>query len=108
MNSLPLFCGLRMRRRRSEMGRALIDLTGQRFGRLTVIRRDGTYSPGEHSHYTSPIWLCRCDCGTICRKRGDVLRRGRTISCGCYRDEVSAVRLRKIRQAKYMQQHPRK
>ena len=35
----------------------LIDLTGQRFGKLTVVRRDGS---DKHGHST---WLCKCDCG---------------------------------------------
>ena len=33
-----------------------IDLTGQRFGRLTVIRYD-------HSEHDGAHWLCKCDCG---------------------------------------------
>lgn len=34
-----------------------IDLVGQRFGRLTVIKRHGTKKNGNAS------WLCQCDCG---------------------------------------------
>ena len=34
----------------------LIDMTGQKFGRLTVIGRSG--AQGRHT-----AWLCRCDCG---------------------------------------------
>ena len=55
-----------------------IDLTGQRFGRLTVI--------GEASHdmKTHVIkWYCRCDCGKITKVRIGNLRSGHTQSCGC-------------------------
>lgn len=52
---------------------ALIDMTGQRFGRWTVL---------EHAGGTR--WLCRCDCGTEKPVSGDTLRSGRSKSCGCY------------------------
>jgi hypothetical protein len=55
----------------------LIDLTGQRFTRLLVLRRDG--SLGMH-----PAWLCRCDCGQEKRVPSDQLRSGHTKSCGCW------------------------
>lgn len=56
-----------------------IDLTGQRFGRLTVIkylRTDKNYAP---------IWLCKCDCGNTCEARSNKLRQGLKVSCGCYK-----------------------
>lgn len=56
----------------------LIDLTGQRFGRLTVIER------AENTNQGQATWLCRCDCGNVIKTRGSSLRRGATISCGCY------------------------
>lgn len=39
------------------------DLTGQRFGRLTVLCRDGTMKFGSEM----PAWRCRCDCGAELR-----------------------------------------
>lgn len=57
----------------------LIDLTGQRFGRLTVIRRDGTNKNG------SATWLCKCDCGNVKVASGRDLTNGDTKSCGCSR-----------------------
>lgn len=52
-----------------------LDLTGQRFGKLTVIER------GENKgKYTT--WICKCDCGNIKRIRTDALRSGVTVSCG--------------------------
>ena len=38
----------------------LIDLTGQRFGRLVVLERTGTYK-GSDGSGSSPIWKCQCD-----------------------------------------------
>lgn len=54
------------------------DLTGQRFGRLEVLRWDGITGRNHGKWY-----VCRCDCGqekTIC---GHYLRNGATRSCGC-------------------------
>lgn len=53
------------------------DLTGQRFGRLTVIRREGA-TPQRLA-----TWLCRCDCGNECVVCRTCLIAGRTRSCGC-------------------------
>lgn len=63
------------------MGR-LIDLTGQRFGRLVVIEQ----APRD-SRYHGAMWRCRCDCGceTIVEARN--LKTGNTSSCGCYHRE---------------------
>ena len=66
---------------------ALIDLTGQRFGALTVLHRDGSEPHGNLRRW--PVWRCECDCGYRVRVRGDSLRRGRTRSCGCRRGEPS-------------------
>lgn len=55
------------------------DITGQRFGRLTALYRDG-YSNGWQ-----PMWVCRCDCGKEVRVDKGNLMRGRTRSCGCLR-----------------------
>jgi hypothetical protein len=60
----------------------LIDITGQRFGRLTVVRRvDRVGSRGWWR------WLCRCDCGGDFITTGATLRQGYTRSCGCIRRE---------------------
>ena len=62
----------------------LIDLTGQRFGRWTVIERAGS---DRYRTAVVTLWLCRCDCGTEAIVRGQNLRSGRSLSCGCLRDE---------------------
>ena len=56
---------------------AVKDLAGQRFGRLTVIMRQGA-TPQRLS-----TWLCRCDCGNECVTCRTCLIAGRTRSCGC-------------------------
>lgn len=56
---------------------ALIDLTGQRFGRLTVIERAETTRHGDIR------WLCKCDCGNNTTVFGSNLRKNHTSSCGC-------------------------
>lgn len=61
-----------------------IDLTGKRFGRLTVIRR----IPNEGKKFI--LWECICDCGNVTKVRGSNLRNGHTTSCGCYRMETTA------------------
>lgn len=58
------------------------DLTGQRFGRLTVIRRV------QNNKYNEAMWLCRCDCGNEKTISGKCLRRkNNTSSCGCLQRE---------------------
>ena len=52
------------------------DLTGKRFGRLTVLKRVGTIA-------RRPIWRCRCDCGRKTDVRSSDLKSGNTKSCGC-------------------------
>lgn len=61
---------------------SLIDLTGQIFGRLTVINYQGVNDKGIH------MWLCRCECGNEKVVRGDALRYGQTRSCGCLAHEA--------------------
>lgn len=55
-----------------------IDLTGQKFGRLTVI---GMAATKQKSGETN--WTCRCDCGSPRTVASYKLRSGRTQSCGC-------------------------
>ena len=59
------------------------DLTGQKFGRLTVLRLVPNPSVGPRA----TIWECKCDCGNIRYLEGYDLRSGNTTSCGCYQKE---------------------
>lgn len=61
---------------------ALIDLTGQTFDRLTVLKREGTTA------YRQPLWRVRCTCGQERVVLGSNLRSGNTRSCGCLRTEI--------------------
>lgn len=64
----------------------LIDLTGQKFGRLTVL--------GQCQSHVLPCggvltkWLCVCDCGNSAEVIGSSLKRGHTRSCGCLKRET--------------------
>ena len=59
----------------------LIDLTGRKFGRLTVL--------SKHGHAGSAVtWDCLCDCGNQIVVRGNSLRRGQTQACGCLRKDL--------------------
>lgn len=62
------------------MPRKATDLTGRRFGMLTVIQRA---SPKPYTKES--VWLCQCDCGNIKEITKGALVRGDTISCGCFR-----------------------
>lgn len=63
----------------------LIDLTGQRFGRLTVIEKAQSCSMSKNAR-----WLCRCDCGEHVVAKATHLKDGHTRSCGCIHKEKSA------------------
>lgn len=63
----------------------IIDLTGQRFGKLTVKERDFSKKSADRSIY----WICLCDCGTEKSINGRSLRTGNTKSCGCLQKEKS-------------------
>lgn len=61
-----------------------LDLSGQRFGLLQALERDGELVP--------PRFRVRCDCGTEKSVRADHLRLGKTISCGCEHKRRSSAR----------------
>lgn len=75
-----------------------IDITGQRFGRLTVLERAGSYQyPFGGS---AAIWRCRCDCGEVVDIISGNLRYGMTRSCGCLRKDLLRERAARNRQLK--------
>jgi hypothetical protein len=65
-----------------------LDITGQHFGRLTALERRGTKWGGSN-------WLCKCDCGNTKEYYLGNLTSGNTVSCGCYKKEVSGKYRRK-------------
>ena len=62
----------------------LIDLTGKKFERLTVIKR-----AKENTSDNKPRWDCKCDCGNEVTVAGSHLRNGHTKSCGCLQKEAA-------------------
>lgn len=77
----------------SKAGRQYLDLTGQKFTRLTALRPTWTYAE-------SLRWVCKCDCGRISYVRPQDLRSKRARSCGCLVKEERRRRLRPIQTAK--------
>ncbi len=76
---------------RSENGKKhALDLTGQRFGRLTVIERAGRIS-------SFAAWKCRCDCGNEVILPSNSLRQGLVKSCGCLQREKGHEQIKKMR-----------
>ncbi len=65
------------------------DLTGQKFGRLTVIRRAGV------NKYGNCLWLCKCECGQLHTAAGGKLTQGKVRSCGCLKKEIKIKQLEK-------------
>lgn len=53
-----------------------VEITGQKFGYLTVIRPIG-------SRWGHSLWECKCDCGTVCERTSNQLTQNKNVSCGC-------------------------
>jgi len=58
-----------------------LDLRGNKYGRLEVIRDAGKNNSGNY------LWECRCECGRLTTVSSSNLVRGHTLSCGCHRRE---------------------
>lgn len=72
-----------------------IDLTGHKYGRLTVINEAPTYY--MKSGDSKVMWNCICDCGNTVAVSAGNLRSGTTNSCGCYQKEKAGSALSKMR-----------
>lgn len=57
------------------------DLTGYRFGRLTILKKGNRASNGYQ------MWHCCCDCGSLVQRDRRALKRSKTPSCGCFNRE---------------------
>lgn len=66
----------------------LIDLTGKKFNKLTVL------GLGERNSCGQLQWECRCDCGNIVFATTTYLKSGHTKSCGCLNRKESSKRLK--------------
>ena len=62
-------------------GRAPLNLTGQKFGKLTALKIVGNNPVGGR------IWECRCECGNMTTALARQLRGGSKASCGCLKVE---------------------
>lgn len=85
-------CGcLKKESDRSPKGN-VIDLVGKKFGKLTVIERDGSDKRGEAK------WICECSCPAKTRITvlGSNLRTGHTLSCGCERRSHGELKVAEI------------
>lgn len=68
---------------------SFIDITGNKYGRLTVLYRNGRNSCGKI------VWHCKCECGNETDVITSVLKSGQSKSCGCYSLECSRKRMTK-------------
>lgn len=62
----------------------IIDLTNQKFGKLTVVEK--TTNPNSKKKRT--YWLCQCECGNIVTLNKNYVQSGHTKSCGCLQKEA--------------------
>lgn len=69
--------------------RAVQNLVGMKFGRLTVVEKDGMGS------VTGAKWRCKCECGKETSVFGSNLVYGRSLSCGCLTRQATAAVLTK-------------
>lgn len=74
----------------SRRGANIKDLTGQRFGLLTVV--DLAYINEDRR----AVWNCKCDCGNITQVSSHELLSCGTISCGCLRKSMGEIRLEEL------------
>lgn len=71
---------------RNQRSGVFKDETGNRYGKLLVLKRSENSTDGKVK------WLCRCDCGNEVEVRGTDLRNGKTQSCGCLAKENASNR----------------
>jgi len=88
-------CGCLQKERASKA--KLIDISGNKYGRLTVIKR----ATMDHQ----PKWLCICDCGKEVITSGLHLKSGHTKSCGCLLKESRINNIKKV-PIRYGKEHP--
>lgn len=65
------------------------DISGEKFGKLTVICRQGSDNTGKNAK-----WLCKCDCGEETMVSTFSLKKGDSTSCGCKRSPKPEIRIK--------------
>lgn len=83
-------CGCLKRESDKKPKGNVIDLVGQKFNKLTVIKRNGSDRRGEAR------WICECECGNQITVLSSNLRSGHTISCGCERRSKGELAIAKL------------
>lgn len=74
-----------------------MDLTGEKYGRLTVIKE-----VNNQDIRNDRLWLCKCDCGNETVARMNQLRTGKTKSCGClHKQRISETNSKNLEGKKY-------
>ena len=71
--------------------RPVIDLTGKRFEKLTVVKR-ASEKLYKHTSGKQAVWECKCDCGNTTYVGGYELRNGGVKSCGCLKQKENVSR----------------
>lgn len=69
--------------RLEAVAKLVADLSGQTFGRLTVLRRV------ENDKHSKTRWACRCECGVEVVRSAHLMRKGESLSCGCLQRETN-------------------
>ena len=69
------------------------DLTGRKYGRLTVIE-----ATQERDYRGSVMWKCKCRCGGEKLVSSPNLRRGLVVSCGCAKAEQKRIAMTGMRE----------
>lgn len=65
------------------MPRKMIDLMGQKFGKLTVVELLIISNQGKNGNKQQTTWKCLCECGNYHNVTTSNLRAGQVRSCGC-------------------------
>ena len=84
-------CGCeRIKAGHNQGSKNIKDLTGQKFGFLTVIK-----DSGERKNH-NVVWLCQCECGNTSKVLTTNLKNGSTLSCGCIKKSFGETKIESI------------
>ncbi len=72
--------------------RDIIDLSGERYGNLTVVKRADDYISPKGKHI--PRWICKCDCGNETVVTRSALKYSKTQTCGCLKTAENLEKLK--------------
>ena len=85
-------CGCRNLGSEKFAKRYRVNLTGKRYGKLTVIK-----ATSDRTKSGNQIWECQCDCGNICYVSTNHLQTGNTQSCGCLQGKsIGEIKIKEI------------